>query len=98
MPSKNTKTVERLIEQAQSIQTQIDRLTSELQRLQLEIKKEEKSSKLEVGDVVTISSRDRYGTRCVVNNFTAKRVCLTTLDTNEKILRKESNLKLVKKK
>ena len=39
MPSKNSKTVDRLLEQAQSIQTHIDRLTFELQRLQVEIKK-----------------------------------------------------------
>ena len=98
MSPKNKKTVDRLIQQAQSIQRQMDSLASELKKLELEIKKEEKSSKLQVGDVVMISSRDRYGTRCVVNNFTAKRVRITTLDTNEELIRKETNLQLLKKK
>ena len=74
MSPKNKKTVDRLIQQAQSIQRQMDSLASELKKLEIEIKKEEQSTKLQVGDVVMISSRDRYGTRCVVNNFTAKRV------------------------
>ena len=97
MSSKDTKTVHRLIKRAESIQRQMDSLASELKELQLEIKKEEKSSQLQVGDLVMISSRDRYGTRCVVNNFTAKRVRITTVDTNEKLIRKQSNLKLLKR-
>ena len=52
MPSKYRKTVDRLLEKAQSLQRQMHgRLSSELQRLKLEIEKEEKSSKLEVGDI-----------------------------------------------
>ena len=45
MSPKNKKTVDRLIQQAQSIQRQMDSLPSELKKLELEIKKEEQSSK-----------------------------------------------------
>ena len=100
MPSKNSKTVDRLLEQAQSIQAQIDRLTSELQRLQIQLKKEEEKplKKLKVGDVVVITTRERNGTRCVVNGFTSHRVSLITLDTNEKVIRKATNLTILDKK
>ena len=95
MSSDKRKTVDSLVKQAQSIQKQVDRLTSDLHDLKLKIKDEKSSKKLKVGDVVIITTRDRNGTRCVVNGFTAQRVSLITLDTNEKVLRKATNVRLL---
>ena len=99
MSSENNKKVARLVTQAQSIQRQMDRLASELERLKIEIEKEENSSQeLKIGDLVKITSRNRYGTRCVVQKFTAQRVIITTINTNEQLIRKATNLELIKKK
>ena len=96
MSSDNTKTVARLLEEAQSIQKQMDRLAVNLRALKLKIEKEANSlEKLQVGDLVVIRSPARNGTRCVVHSFTAQRVSVITLDTNEKILRKNTNLTLI---
>ena len=95
MSSDRNKRVDRLVKQAQSIQEQVDRLTSELRELKLKIKEENSSKKLKVGDVVVITTRERNGTRCVVHGFTPQRVSLITLDTNEKVIRKATNLKIL---
>ena len=97
MSSDRNNRVDSLVKQAQSIQKQMDRLTLELRGLQLKIKEENSSKKLKVGDVVVITTRQRNGTRCVVHGFTPHRVCLTTLDTNEKVIRKSTNLTLLSK-
>ena len=99
MSSDNTKTVARLLKEAQSIQKQMDRLASDLRGLKLKIEKKENSSeKLQVGDLVVIRSPARNGTRCVVHSFTAQRVSVITLDTNEKLQRKHTNLILISRK
>ena len=99
MTSDNTKTVGRLLKEAQSIQKQMDRLASDLRALKFKIAEEENSSKkLQVGDLVVITSPARNGTRCVVDSFTAQRVSVITIDTNEKVLRKETNLTLIRRK
>ena len=82
--SYNRKTVARLVKESQSIQKQMDRLASDLRDLNIKIKEEENSSKkLQVGVLVMITSRDRNGTRCVVDSFTAQRVSVITVDANE---------------
>ena len=98
MSSDRNKSVDSLVKQAQSIQKQMDRLTSELRDLKLKIKEEDSSKKLKVGDVVMITTRERNGTRCVVSSFTPHRVSLITLDTKEKVIRKATNLMLLDKK
>ena len=98
MSSDRNNRVDSLVKQAQSIQKQMDRLTSELRDLKLKIKEEDSSKKLKVGDVVMITTRERNGTHCVVSSFTPHRVSLITLDTKEKVIRKATNLTLLHKK
>ena len=98
MSSDRNKRLDRLVKQAQSIQNQVDRLTTELRDLKLKIKEENSSKKLKVGDIVVITTRERNGTRCVVHGFTPQRVSLITLDTNEKVIRKATNLTILDQK
>ena len=98
MSSDRNKRVDRLVKQAQSIQKQVDRLTLELQELKIKIKEENSTKKLKVGDIVVITTRERNGTRCVVHGFTPHRVSLITLDTNENVIRKSTNLTLLERK
>ena len=98
MSSDRKKSVDSLVKQAQSIQKQMDRLTTELHQLKLQIKEENSLKKLKVGNVIVITTRERNGTRCVVHSFTPHRVSLMTLDTNEKVIRKATNLTLLDRK